>query len=76
MSLLRHFRDIFPYRLHQSLIPNVLPGSALPPASMAEAEVVAGLANVTGREVGCGIKRQQPPALPTTTTRPKENRVG
>ena len=49
---------------------------ALPPASMAEAEVVAGLANVTGREVGCGIKRQQPPALPTTTTRPKENRVG
>ena len=49
---------------------------ALPPASMAEAEVVAGLANVTGREVGCGIKRQQPPALPTTTTRPKEKRVG
>ena len=26
MSLLRHFRDIFPYRLHQSLIPNVRPG--------------------------------------------------
>ena len=51
--------------------------SALPAASMAEAEVVVGLANVTGREVGCGIKRQQPPALPTTTTtRPKEKRVG
>ena len=50
--------------------------SALP-ASMAEAEVVVGLANVTGREVGCGIKRQQLPALPTTTTtRPKEKRVG
>ena len=33
MSLLRHFRDIFetfsPYRLHQSLIPNVLPACRL-----------------------------------------------
>ena len=26
MSLLRHFRDIFPYMLHQSLIPNFSPG--------------------------------------------------
>ena len=26
MSLSRHFRDISPYRLHQSLIPNVPPG--------------------------------------------------
>ena len=27
MSLSRHFWDIFPYRLHQSLIPNVLPAT-------------------------------------------------
>ena len=27
MSLLRYFGDISPYRLHQSLIPNVTPGS-------------------------------------------------
>ena len=30
----RHFRDISPYRLHQSLIPNVLPALLGPAAAM------------------------------------------